>query len=174
MERKITVYGLVNSLNGEIFYVGQTKCPKRRLYEHQCLVKNIDNPQKYNYTKNLFEQNGNILMLELFSTIDQSIANQKETEYILKFPNLLNKISTQIPSRKGSKATKDTRKKMFDSSPLKKSVAMLDKDNNTIKIFEGVREAYRQTKIDHRSIAAVAGGSKIRKTAGGYKWQYIK
>lgn len=174
MERKITVYGLVNSLNGEIFYVGQTKCPKRRLYDHKSLFRKNENLEKSEYIQNVLNNNGDILMLELFSTIEQSIANQKETEYILKFPNLLNKISNQIPSRKGTKSSPETIRKMFENSPLKKKVAMLDKDNNTIKIFEGVREAYRQTKIDHRSIAAVAGGSKIRKTAGGYKWQYIK
>jgi hypothetical protein len=39
--------------------------------------------------------------------------------------------------------------------------------------FEGVRQAYRMTGIDHRSIAAVAAKvNKSRKTAGGYVWEY--
>lgn len=54
-----------------------------------------------------------------------------------------------------------------------KRVQQLDKSENIINEFHGVREACRITKIDHRSIAQVAGGSKIRKTAGGYKWRYI-
>ena len=54
-----------------------------------------------------------------------------------------------------------------------KRVAQLDKKGNIIKIFEGVRIACKLTNIDHRSISQVASGSKIRKTAGGFKWQYI-
>lgn len=54
-----------------------------------------------------------------------------------------------------------------------KKVRQIDLVGNVIEEFDGVREAGRRTKIDHRSIAAVAGGSKIRNTAGGYKWEYI-
>lgn len=53
-----------------------------------------------------------------------------------------------------------------------KKVLQQDVAGKPIKTFEGVREAGRITGIDHRSIAAVAGGSQIRKTAGGYKWAY--
>ena len=72
---------------------------------------------------------------------------------------------------------------VFDASKLEiyskskevlcKEVHQLHKDGTFIQSFKGVREACRQTNIDHRSIAQVAGGSKIRKTAGGYKWKYI-
>jgi predicted GIY-YIG superfamily endonuclease len=53
-----------------------------------------------------------------------------------------------------------------------KVVLQLDKENNIIAEFEGVRIACQITGIDHRSISQVASGSKIRKTAGGYKWKY--
>lgn len=70
----------------------------------------------------------------------------------------------------------DEIKKRFEKKDdhRRKPVAQIDKTGKVIKIFKGVREACRITKIDHRSIAAVAGGSKIRKTAGGYFWQYKK
>lgn len=54
-----------------------------------------------------------------------------------------------------------------------KKVRQIDLFGNTVNEFDGVREACRITNIDHRSIAAVAAGSKIRKTAGGYKWEYV-
>lgn len=53
-----------------------------------------------------------------------------------------------------------------------KPVIQIDKSGNEIAQFEGVRIACKETGIDHRSIAQVAGGSKIRKTAGGYLWKY--
>lgn len=58
-------------------------------------------------------------------------------------------------------------------SVQKKKVAMIDKLGNMIRTFDGVRDACRETGIDHRSISQVAAGSKIRKTAGGFKWQYV-
>lgn len=62
--------------------------------------------------------------------------------------------------------------KNFNKAKMKK-VCQIDINGNKIAEFEGVREAGRITGIDHRSIAAVAGGSKVRKTAGGYKWEYF-
>lgn len=53
-----------------------------------------------------------------------------------------------------------------------KMVFQLDTDNNVIGVYYGVRQAYRETGIDHRSISQVAAGSEIRKTAGGYIWKY--
>lgn len=54
----------------------------------------------------------------------------------------------------------------------KKQVHQINKSGELIAIFDGVRDAGRITGIDHRSISAVASGSKVRKTAGGYKWKY--
>lgn len=54
-----------------------------------------------------------------------------------------------------------------------KAVIQLTRDGRELARFGGVREAFRVTGVDHRSIAAVAGGSKIRHTAGGFKWQYL-
>jgi predicted GIY-YIG superfamily endonuclease len=53
-----------------------------------------------------------------------------------------------------------------------KPVLQIDKSGNIINEFEGVRIAFVQTGIDHRSISQVAAGSNVRKTAGGFKWQY--
>lgn len=63
--------------------------------------------------------------------------------------------------------------KIADAKKVKcKAVVQIDKDGNVVAEFEGVRIACRETGIDHRSIAAVAGGSITRKTAGGYYWKY--
>jgi len=54
----------------------------------------------------------------------------------------------------------------------KKEVHQYSKDGVYVKSFLGVREACRITGIDHRSIAQVAGGSKTRRSAGGFVWSY--
>lgn len=70
----------------------------------------------------------------------------------------------------------------FDPSKIKqkaealkvrcKVVQQFDLNGNLIAEFEGVRIAGKETGIDHRSISQVAAGSKIRQTAGGFKWSY--
>jgi hypothetical protein len=173
MKRTIYIYGLINSLTGQIFYVGQTKRPKARLGEHISKNKIENNLQKKELIESIMDKGGKLLFVELDKTTDESEAFTLETKYINSFSNLVNMMDTKLPSRKGQLATEETRKKMFDSSPLKKKVAMLSRDNIVIQIFESVRQAHRKTNIDHRSISAVAGGSAIRKSAGGYKWQYV-
>lgn len=52
-------------------------------------------------------------------------------------------------------------------------VLQVDKAGNIVNEFAGVREAGRQTGIDHRSIQSVAAGSNSKRhTAGGFKWVY--
>jgi predicted GIY-YIG superfamily endonuclease len=53
-----------------------------------------------------------------------------------------------------------------------KKVLQIDSEGKIIAEYIGVRIAGKETGIDHRSISAVAAGSKIRKTAGGYQWKY--
>jgi predicted GIY-YIG superfamily endonuclease len=53
-----------------------------------------------------------------------------------------------------------------------KAVTQVDQFGNIVMEFEGVREAGRITGISHKSIAQVAGGSEVRKSAGGFKWIY--
>jgi hypothetical protein len=64
------------------------------------------------------------------------------------------------------------KEKKFKKARIKK-VLQLDKNGILVKQFEGVRSAGRETGINYKSIAAVAGGSNIRKSAGGFKWLYI-
>lgn len=43
--------------------------------------------------------------------------------------------------------------------------------NEIIKIFNGIKEASRETGANSGSIVKVCKG--IRQTAGGYKWKYV-
>jgi predicted GIY-YIG superfamily endonuclease len=53
-----------------------------------------------------------------------------------------------------------------------KQIHQYTKDGIFVKTYDGVREAYRITNIDHRSISANA--TNRRPSAGGYVWTYTK
>lgn len=55
---------------------------------------------------------------------------------------------------------------------LRKPVKQLDLDGNFIKLWEGVSFAGNELNIDYTSISKVCNGKA--KTAGGYKWEWIK
>jgi len=52
-----------------------------------------------------------------------------------------------------------------------KQVQQIDKNNNIIKIWDGIREAGRELGIKHNSISLVCQNK--RKTAGGFNWSYV-
>ena len=171
------VYVLKCPLTDFIRYVGITNNPKRRMYEQD---RPNDNTNKFEWVKSLKEKGLNPVMQVLESGLDRITACKKEIQYIAMFRALgfpLFNISNggdAPPSQKGKRASIITTQKLILNSPFKKPVYQYDKQGNLIAEFIGVREACRQTKIDHRSIAQVAGGSLIRKTAGNFIWTYTK
>lgn len=171
---KYTIYLLRCPLTKDVKYVGMTTNVKRRYYKH-CAPSNKDNYAKHQWLIEL-KKNKTLPLLEiLHSNIEVKEAIELEKKYINEYDNLFNILEGGLmpPSQKGKKFSEKTTQKKIETSPLKKRVGQFDKNNNFISEFFGVREAQRQTRIDHRSIAAVASGSKIRKTAGGFIWKYI-
>ena len=51
-------------------------------------------------------------------------------------------------------------------------IKQIDKNNNQINIFYGIREAERKTNINHTNIILCCKGK--RKYAGGFKWEYVE
>ena len=174
-----TVYALVNPITEHPFYVGETSHLGNRIRRHLNNTEKV-NKDKFNYINQLllYGQKPKIVILDYnISTKEEAV--KMESYYIEKYKlnnySLVNKNNggNKPPSQKGKKQTEQTKKLRSINSPLIKKVQQIDKLGNVVNEFYGVREACRETKIDHRSIAQVAGGSKIRKTAGGYKWKYI-
>ena len=62
---------------------------------------------------------------------------------------------------------------MGEKHHFSKKVVQIDKNTNeTIKIFSCAAQAQREISISYASISMVCRG--IRKTAGGYKWNFFK
>lgn len=85
---------------------------------------------------------------------DNKITN---LEWATDAENLKHALDTGL--RKASKG--------FDNN-LSKCVAQYDLENNIINFFGSIQEAKRETGVRH--ISEVCNG--IRKTAGGYKWNF--
>ena len=74
-----------------------------------------------------------------------------------------------------SKATKGKPKSFRTEEhkrKLRKPVKQLDLEGNFIKLWDGVSFAGNKLNIDYTSISKVCNGKA--KTAGGYKWEWIK
>jgi predicted GIY-YIG superfamily endonuclease len=172
------IYALVNPITNEPFYVGETTNLTTRLSKHFGISE--PNKLKNEYIQNLINNGYNIQIWILgigIATKEEAV--KIESDYIEKYNKAgyilfnKNKGGNKPPSQKGKYQSEKTKELRSINSPLIKKVQQIDKDGNVVNEFYGVREACRKTKIDHRSIAQVAAGSNIRKTAGGYKWKYI-
>lgn len=73
-------------------------------------------------------------------------------------------------SHKNYKPTEAQNYKDMMSSPHRKEVMCVE----TGMIYPSIREAGRQTGIYYKTIGAVCNHQKGHKTAGGYKWVFIK
>jgi hypothetical protein len=172
-----TVYALINPTNDKPFYVGETVDLSNRLAKHlSCSVK--ESKEKNELIKGLLKIGLKpTVKILAYNLLSKESAVEIESYYIKIYKELGyelfnrnnggNKPPLQIANR-----TKEQKQNAVKCSPLKKAVIQYTKDMEFVNEFIGVREAYRKTKIDHRSIAAVASGSSIRKTAGGFKWKY--
>jgi predicted GIY-YIG superfamily endonuclease len=176
--KKHTVYAIINPIENNVFYVGESTNFKTRKWQHNTISNRIFNDEKEKIVKSIFSAG----LKPTFLILDYDIETKEdavkiESFYIKKYRELGHPITNKNdggnnPPIQNKKRTDAQKRKSFDCSVLRKKVKQFDKKGNFIAEYEGVREAYRITKIDHRSIAQVAGGSKIRKSAGGYLWQY--
>jgi predicted GIY-YIG superfamily endonuclease len=173
--KMISVYNLINPIDKSIFYVGCTKNPYNRFYNH---YQGDNNIEKSNLIKKI-RLSGYKPIMNILKEVDNiELAEFIEAEYIelykFKGCNLLNKNNggNKPPSQKGNFYTAERKLNSFVKSPLKKTVYQVDKNDNIVNVFLSTREAGRLTGIDYRSISQVANGSLVRKTAGGFKWLY--
>lgn len=172
------IYGLVDPTNDNVFYIGMTTDIVNRLSKHKGTIKSNDlnNIRKYNYLKELPLQGKEIYMLILETDIpNKLLAVEREKYYIAKYKtlghNLTNMNDGGGNQNKGKKF--DYGYKVLASTPLKKTVYQYNNQKELVNQFISVREAGRQTGIDHRSIAAVANKSNPKRhRAGGYYWEY--
>lgn len=69
------------------------------------------------------------------------------------------------------RANKKKRNKGSKLMPARE-VSQYDVDGNIIKTYPSIREAVRETGIEHSTISRCCSGGRNTKTAGGYVWKY--
>lgn len=104
---------------------------------------------------------------------EMNVKNWQNPAYRANKSKQLSKIQKKRLQDPAYLAKKSAELKKYTDS-LKKKVGQYTKDGKLIKIYNGVREAERQTGVDSRTISAVCLHKPRRKTAGGYKWKYLQ
>jgi predicted GIY-YIG superfamily endonuclease len=172
------IYGLINSLDQNVFYIGMTTDIKTRFSKHKGTVKcnEMSNPLKFNYMNEMMLNGGECYMIIFESEIpNKLLAVEREKYYIAKYKSLGHTLTNMNDGGGSQNLGKKLNhgKKILESTPLKKMVYQYDNNKVLVSQFISVREAGRQTGIDHRSIAEVANKSNPKRhRAGGYFWEY--
>jgi predicted GIY-YIG superfamily endonuclease len=172
-----TVYALINPINSTPFYVGETTNLNERIKRHlKC--RDRHNQEKNEFILELLSKGmaPDIRVLAIDIETKES-AEKIESNFIEQYKLsgfiLLNKNNGgNKPPIQNKKNSEEQKAKLVLCSTQRKTVIQYTKDMIFVNEFIGVREACRITKIDHRSIAAVANGNVSRHTAGGFKWKY--
>ena len=99
--------------------------------------------------------------------------NWQDPEYRAKHSKLSSEIQKKRLKDPEYLAKKSKELKQYTDS-IKKLVGQYDMNGKLINTFNGIREASRATGIDSGLISAVALHRKYRKSAGGYRWEFIK
>ncbi len=125
-----SIYGL-HDQNGNIFYIGQTNNPKRRLRRHLSEANNGNHLYVYNKMRKILRNNGSIGLVILKSDLDEISANNKEIEIISEFRKFGYRICNiadggrfcmtpdmqkrAAEKRKGQKRSAESRKRMSEA-----------------------------------------------------------
>jgi len=72
---------------------------------------------------------------------------------------------------KGNRYTEEFRKKLSNSSTVKRKVKQISLNGDTIKIWDSINEAQNTLQIRH--ISEVCRNKSNHKTTGGFKWGYL-
>lgn len=176
------------------FYIGSAKNLRIRARDHVNKLKRNGHPNAL--LQNSWNKYGKdtivFSVVELCSVENLLLTEQKHID--LSYDNQIKcmNLCPTAGSRIGFKHTEATKALMSKAAEgVKKSaehiknmtctkqekygnpVSQLDEKNNIIAIFPSTREAARQLKTQHASIASAASGAGRHKTAGGYRWSYI-
>jgi group I intron endonuclease len=85
--------------------------------------------------------------------------------------NLSDSCKGRQSPNKGKIFSLEYRKKLSESSTVKRKVKQLDLDGNLIKIWDSISLAQKTLQIGH--ISEVCKGINSHKSSGGYKWEYL-
>ena len=193
------IYGITNLVNNKI-YIGQTKQGyRRRFIQHLCPSEGC--PLFRNAVKKYGRQNFECELIDIAET--QAEANEKEKMWIkalgtykpengynLSMGGVIGSFNEDTLRRmseahKGDKNyfygkhhTDETKKIMSEKKkglycgekhPKARKVRCID----TGEIFNTIKDAEIKYNVSHGKISEVCAGKHGRKTAGGFKWEWV-
>ena len=150
----------------------------------ECSIEELDSREKYwtdlysqshkmyNKVSGVPWKDSTLLKKKSKQFSNMNTKNWKDPEYRRKKSIQSSRIQKErLKNPKYLKEKSKQLRKYTDS--LKKRVAQYDMNNNLIATYDGVRIAERATGISSQAISKVTNHQKYRKSAGGYRWEFI-
>jgi len=164
---KIWIYALKDPIDNTFKYVGMTKNPKQRLYDH--IHEKRGKTKKINWIKKLIKLNLLPLMIILDETNNIDV-EKMETFYIKKLIEEGNELLNYDENGIGNSKKKN--KETIDILRKKNIKKVIRYNLNGIKIdeFTSLREAERITGINHGNISKCCTGKF--KHSGGFIFKF--
>ena len=166
------------SNTGKVRRVG--KCSNQHTsWETKRELKPGDNGRGYKFVN--LSKNNKVKSQYVHRLVAEAFIDKPEVDEYLtvnhKDGNKSNNVTTNLEwatySQNNQHSYDKLKRKTLKNNPkVSKSVIQLDMNEKEINRYPSIREAGRQNDISSSSISAACRG--IRKTAGGYKWQYQK
>lgn len=161
------VYELINTM-GTVEYVGETKQPKRRMYDHT-QIKPIYKSGAFG----TFYGRQDLIMNIVTSFADRKEARELEGKLKLMHGLEWTEKSSSIKGGKiGGKNTALLGYLSCKGSIAKKPVLQYSKNGDYVELWESASKAAKDLEIQQSEITKNCRGK--RKSAGGFIWKYEK
>lgn len=148
---KIWIYALLDPRNNEIRYIGKSKDPQKRFKQH-IYTSSKENTRKGNWIKSLIKKDLKPI-LKILKETDEDEFNFWEEFYIKKTIDEGSKLTNY--DEKGIGTSGGMKKRTVDKikKKLSKKVYQYSLDGALIKEHASLREAERDTNINHGNIS---------------------
>lgn len=173
INKKVWIYVLID--NTGIRYVGKSKHPYKRYYEHLNSYKYSKNNHKDKWINSLL-LNNEIPKLKVLFCCPSFLSNYLEIIVIKIFKifgcNLVNgtRGGDFYYDRTGYKMTEEERQREIEYNGKSKKCLQLTLEGNVIREWISIRQAAVHNNINRSHICYCCKG--IRQTIGGYRWKY--
>ena len=163
-----SIYGIFDKKTRECKYIGQTSNYKRRCSVHTSTSNSV-NSKIYNYPIYIWMRQNDYYFRELV-IVEDFMALETENNLMELFKDTILNLNfmNQGPNR-GKVLSEEIKNKMSNATK-KKPISQFDLQNNFIRSYDSIKEAYRDG-FDLNGIYKCCNG--VLKKHKGFIWRYV-
>lgn len=157
------IYAIKNLVNNKV-YIGSTKSPKNRKYEHFWrLKKNIHHSQHLQRSYNKYGKD--FFSYYILEECDSNIRKEKEIFYINKFQSYKRDFGYNVyePNEQNFTCSPETIEKIKNTEYIKSykvALDLYDLNGNFIETFDSQTDCYKKFKIPISCISLILRGKR--------------